>query len=144
MIGAVFAVWPVASDMIAAATGNLTPAYWAATEGRADGADRVMTISGAVFPLIFRMGFLRRMLLGNALSRRPLAAGRHDDENGNRLTLVQIKPQGYATTFSGQIFDRNLNVSQSPVEMMRCGRWIFYFYATLPGSDGSGPPGAPI
>lgn len=139
VIGAVFAVWPVASDMIAAATGSLTPAYWAATAGAALMVLIVsLTISGAVFPLLFRMGFLRRMVLGQHYLEGLWLQAEHDDENGNRLTLVQIKPQGYGYTFSGQIFDRNLNVmSQSPVEMMRCGPLdISYFYATLPGSDG--------
>ncbi|MFN7180790.1 hypothetical protein [Hyphomonas sp.] len=139
LMGAVFAIWPVASGMIAAATGSLTPAYWAATAGAALTAVLVsLTISGAVFPLLFRMGFLRRMVLGQHYLEGLWLQAEHDDENGNRLTLIQIRPQGYGYTFSGQIFDRNLNVmSQSPVEMMRCGPLdISYFYATLPGSDG--------
>lgn len=139
VMGAVFAMWPVASGMIAAATGSLTPAYWAATGGAALTALLVsLTISGAVFPLLFRMGFLRSMVLGQHYLEGLWLQAEHDDENGNRLTLIQIKPQGYGYTFSGQIFDRNLNVmSQSPVEMMRCGPLdISYFYATLPGSDG--------
>lgn len=139
VMGAVFALWPVASGMIAAATGSLTPAYWAATAGAVLTALLVsLTISGAVFPVLFRMGFLRRMVLGQHYLEGLWVQAEHDDENGNRLTLVQIKPQGYGYTFSGQIFDRNLNVmSQSPVEMMRCGPLdISYFYATLPGSDG--------
>jgi hypothetical protein len=139
VLSAVFAMWPVASGMIAAATGSLTPAYWAATAGAALTALLVsLTISGAVFPLLFRTGFLRRMVLGQHYLEGLWLQAEHDDENGNRLTLIQIKPQGYGYTFSGQIFDRNLNVmSQSPVELMRCGPLdISYFYTTLPGSDG--------
>lgn len=139
VVGAVYAVWPVASDLIATATGGQNAAYWGAT-----GLVAMMTIlfsltvSGAIFPFLFRMGFLRRMVLGQHYLEGLWIQAEHDDENGNRLTVIQVKPQGYGYAFSGEAFDRTLNVmSQSPYEMMKAGPLdISYAYATLPGGDG--------
>ncbi|MFN4224927.1 MAG: hypothetical protein ACK4HR_01320 [Hyphomonas sp.] len=139
VLAGVFAVWPTGAGMIAAATGGLSPAYWLATAGGALGALLVsLTLSSAIFPLLFRFGVLRRLVLGQHYLEGLWVQAEHDDENGNRLTLIQVRPQGYGYAFSGQIFDRNLAVmSQSPLEIMRAGPLdISYFYATLPGSDG--------
>ena len=62
MAGAFCALWPVASGMLAAATGGPTQVYWAAT-GFIGLVSVVawLTLAEAVFPLVFRIGLLRRM-----------------------------------------------------------------------------------
>lgn len=139
VVGAVLAVWPTASGMIATATGGLTPFYWAVT-----GVVGVMTlitsltVSGAIFPFLFHWGPLRRMVLGQHYLEGLWIQAEHDDENGRRLSVIQVKPQGYGYAFSGESFDQDLKVmSQAPHEMMRSGPLdISYAYSTLPGSCG--------
>ncbi|MBI1400200.1 hypothetical protein [Hyphomonas sp.] len=93
--------WPVASDMLATATGGLTPVYWAAVAGIA-----ALVVVGSlmltewVFPLVFQLGLLRRMVLGRAYTEGTWLQAERGPAGSERLTIVRIRPSGFGFNLS--------------------------------------------
>lgn len=93
--------WPVASDMLATATGGLTPVYWGAVAGIA-----ALVVVGSlmltewVFPLVFQMGLLRRMVLGRSYTEGTWLQAERGPAGSERLTIVRIRPSGFGFNLS--------------------------------------------
>ena len=105
--GALCAVWPTASGMLAAATGGPTPAYWAMT-GFIGLVCVVgwMTLAEAVFPLAFRMGLLRRIVLGADYIEGIWVQAERGPGGSETLTVMQIRPSGFGFEMTSASYDR--------------------------------------
>lgn len=94
-------VWPVASNMLATATGGLTPVYWASVGGIA-----ALVVIGSlmltewVLPLVFQIGFLRRMVLGRAFAEGTWLQAERGPSGSERLTIVRVRPSGFGFNLS--------------------------------------------
>ena len=105
--GALCAVWPTASGMLAAATGGPTQAYWAMT-GFIGLVCVVgwMTLAEAVFPLVFRMGLLRRIVLGADYIEGIWVQAERGPGGSETLTVMQIRPSGFGFEMTSASYDR--------------------------------------
>ncbi len=108
MAAAFCAVWPVASGMLAAATGGPTDVYWAITSFI--GLVSVvawLTLSEAVFPLVFRMGLLRRIVLGADYIEGIWVQAERGPGGSETLTVMQIRPSGAGFEMTSASYDRD-------------------------------------
>jgi len=107
MAGAFCALWPVASGMLAAATGGPTQVYWAAT-GFIGLVSVVawLTLAEAVFPLVFRIGLLRRIVLGADYIEGIWVQAERGPGGSETLTVMQIKPSGSGFEMTSASYDR--------------------------------------
>lgn len=108
MAAAFCAVWPVASGMLAAATGGPTDVYWAIT-GFIGLVSVVawLTLSEAVFPLVFRMGLLRRIVLGADYIEGIWVQAERGPGGSETLTVMQIKPSRTGFEMTSASYDRD-------------------------------------
>lgn len=108
MAAAFCAVWPVASGMLAAATGGPTDVYWAIT-GFIGLVSVVawLTLSEAVFPLVFRMGLLRRIVLGADYIEGIWVQAERGPGGSETLTVMQIKPSRAGFEMTSASYDRD-------------------------------------
>ena len=107
LAGVLCAVWPVASGMLAAATGGPTAAYWAMT-GFIGLACVVgwLTLAEAVFPLVFRLGLVRRIVLGADYIEGIWVQAERGPGGSETLTVMQIRPSGFGFEMTSASYDR--------------------------------------
>ena len=117
--GALCAVWPVASDMIAAAAGGLTSAYWGGVAGSAVLVVlAAVLMSEAVFPALFQWSVLRKLVLGRSYAEGTWLQAERGPSGTERLTVLHIRPAGFSYDVSGYSLNQ-----ENEIESNRMALW---------------------
>ncbi|MDP3459727.1 MAG: hypothetical protein Q8S09_10680 [Hyphomonas sp.] len=138
--GLLCAVWPVASDMLATATGGLTPVYWASVAGVAAGLVLAsLVLTEWVFPSLFQLGFLRRIVLGRDYVEGTWLQAERGPSGSERLTVLHVRPSGYGFGLSGFCLNQESEIeSNRMIEYAKLdGPVLSYAYRSLM-PDGAG------
>ncbi len=138
--GLLCAVWPVASDMLATATGGLTPVYWASVAGVAAGLVLAsLVLTEWVFPALFQLGFLRRIVLGRDYVEGTWLQAERGPSGSERLTVLHVRPSGYGFGLSGFCLNQESEIeSNRMIEYAKLdGPVLSYAYRSLM-PDGAG------
>ena len=144
--GALCGLWPVASTMLATATGGLTPVYWASVAGIA-----VLVVIGSlmltewVFPLVFQLGLLRRFVLGRDYAEGTWLQAERGPAGSERLTIVRVRPAGFGFNLSAYSLNQESEIEGTRmIEYSKLdGPVLSYIYRNLmPDGAGSQAQGA--
>lgn len=138
--GALCAVWPLLAGMIAAATGGVTAAYTAFVAIAATlSVVAFLTLSEAVFPALFQMPLLRRMVLGRHYIEGTWLLAERGPSGSERLTVLHIQPAGAGYDLSGYSLNQESEIeSNRMVEYTKLdGPVLFHAYRSLM-PDGAG------
>lgn len=117
--GGLCAVWPLASDMIGAATGGLTIAYWGAVSIAA-----LLTVclslmlTEALFPALFHWSVLRKMVLGRDYIEGTWLQAERGPSGSERLTVLHVRPSGFGYDLSGYSLNQ-----ENEIESNRMVAW---------------------
>ncbi len=138
--GGLCAVWPLLAGMIAAATGGVTAAYTAFVGVAALlSVVAFLTLSEAVFPALFQLPFLRRMVLGRHFVEGTWLQAERGPSGSERLTVLNIRPAGAGYDLSGYSLNQESEIeSNRMVEYTKLdGPVLFHAYRSLM-PDGAG------
>jgi hypothetical protein len=138
--GGLCAVWPLLAGMIAAATGGVTAAYTAFVAIAATLAVAAfLTLSEAIFPALFQLPVLRRIVLGRHSVEGTWLQAERGPSGTERLTVLHIRPAGAGYDLSGYSFNQVSEIeSNRMVEYTRLdGPVLFHAYRSLM-PDGAG------
>jgi len=138
--GGLCAVWPLLAGMIAAATGGVTAAYTAFVGVAALlSVVAFLTLSEAVFPALFQLPLLRRMVLGRHFVEGTWLQAERGPSGSERLTVLNIRPAGAGYDLSGYSLNQESEIeSNRMVEYTKLdGPVLFHAYRSLM-PDGAG------
>lgn len=140
MAGALCAGWPVASALLVTALGTAGLPYQIAVGGIA--AALVLgslMVSEWVFPALFQMSFLRRMVLGRHYVEGTWLQAERGPSGSERLTVLHVRPAGYGFALSGYCLNQESETeSNRMIEYARLdGPVLTYAYRSLM-PDGAG------
>ena len=138
--GGLCAVWPLLAGMIAAATGGVTAAYTAFVAVAALlSVVALLTLSEAIFPALFQLPFLRRMVLGRHYVEGTWLQAERGPSGSERLTVLHIRPAGAGYDLSGYSLNQESEIeSNRMVEYTKLdGPVLFHAYRSLM-PDGAG------
>lgn len=117
--GGLCALWPVASDMIAAATGGLTIAYWGGVSLAALLTVCVsLLMTEALFPALFHWSVLRKMVLGRDYIEGTWLQAERGPAGSERLTVLHVRPAGFGYDLSGYSLNQ-----ENEIESNRMVAW---------------------
>ena len=138
--GGLCAVWPLLAGMIAAATGGVTAAYTAFVAVAALlSVVAFLTLSEAVFPALFQLPFLRRIVLGRHYVEGTWLQAERGPSGSERLTVLHIRPARAGYDLSGYSLNQESEIeSNRMVEYTKLdGPVLFHAYRSLM-PDGAG------
>lgn len=140
MTGALCAGWPVASALLVTALGTAGLPYQLAVGGIA--AALVLgslMVSEWVFPALFQMAFLRRMVLGRHYVEGTWLQAERGPLGSERLTVLHVRPAGFGFALSGYCLNQESETeSNRMIEYARLdGPVLTYAYRSLM-PDGAG------
>lgn len=140
IVGGLCAVWPLLAGMIAAATGGVTAAYAAFVAVAALlSVVAFLTLSEAVFPALFQIAFLRRVVLGRHYVEGTWLHAERGPSGSERLTVLHIRAAGAGYDLSGYSLNQESEIeSNRMVEYTTLdGPVLFHAYRSLM-PDGAG------
>lgn len=138
--GSLCAAWPLASAMLVTAIGGAGTAYQLAVAGIAAGLVlAALAISEWIFPALFQMSFLRRIVLGKHYIEGTWLQAERGPAGSERLTVLHLRPSGYGFDLSGYSLNQESEIeSNRMIEYSRLdGPVLTYAYRSLM-PDGAG------
>ncbi|WP_291200056.1 hypothetical protein [Hyphomonas sp.] len=140
LAGTLCAAWPVGSALLVAALGSAGPVYQASVAGIAAALVLVsLMVSGWAFPVLFRLGTVRKMVLGKHYVEGTWLMAERGPSGSERLTVLHICPAGESFGLSGYCLNQESEIeSNRMVEYSKLdGPVLTYAYRSLM-PDGAG------
>jgi len=140
MAGSLCAVWPVASALLVTETGGAALAYKVSVAGIAAALVLAsLVITEWVFPALFQVAFLRKLVLGKHYIEGTWLQAERGPAGSERLTVLIIRPRRYGFGLSGYCLNQESEIeSNRMVEYSKLdGPVLAYAYRSLM-PDGAG------
>ena len=116
-------------EAVKATTGGAGPAMWAAA-----GVGVVVLVvfwqamTEAIFPTLFRFNSVRRMILGKYYAEGTWLQAERGAHTGNRMSVIDIQPDGKGFIFSGYSLNEDLEIETSTLIELSKFDWPFMTY----------------
>lgn len=140
MAGSLCAVWPVASALLVTETGGAELAYKVSVAGIAAALVLAsLVITEWVFPALFQLAFLRKLVLGKHYIEGTWLQAERGPAGSERLTVLIVRPRRYGFGLSGYCLNQESEIeSNRMVEYSKLdGPVLAYAYRSLM-PDGAG------
>lgn len=140
LAGTLCAAWPVGSALLVTELGTAGPAYQASVAGIAAALVLVsLVITGWVFPSLFRLGAVRKLVLGRHYVEGTWMMAERGPSGSERLTVLHVRPAGEGFGLSGYCLNQESEIeSNRMVEYSKLdGPVLTYAYRSLM-PDGAG------
>jgi hypothetical protein len=140
LAGTLCAAWPVGSALLVTALGTAGPVYQASVAGIAAALVMVsLMVSGWVFPALFRLGAVRKLVLGKHYVEGTWMMAERGPSGSERLTVLHVRPAGEGFGLSGYCLNQESEIeSNRMIEYSKLdGPVLTYAYRSLM-PDGAG------
>lgn len=140
LVGGLAVFGPPVFDAISKVAGGAGPAMW----GALGGAVMVLVVfwlamTEAIFPTLFRFNTVRRIVLGKYYVEGTWLQA-EKDEYTQRMSVIDIQPQGKGFIFSGYALNEDLEIESNTLIEFSKFEWPFMTYkyrnSLSDGSDG--------
>ena len=140
LAGTLCAAWPVGSALLVTALGTAGPVYQASVAGIAAALVLVsLMVSGWVFPALFSLGAVRKLVLGKHYVEGTWMMAERGPSGSERLTVLHVRPAGEGFGLSGYCLNQESEIeSNRMIEYSKLdGPVLTYAYRSLM-PDGAG------